>query len=203
MYGNQKKIVVPILGGKRAEVRLPTNAELTERIEKQRALRKDLGRGRSKPVPVSDTKADLALYEAIRIDDPRTTELDEAEAAFVISRITYHEATSCEDTGASYRIVIATPFGDTVHVVTHPSLKAIMDYRRVSVDSTDLPYGMEELRFPLGPPVRLYDAVATAVEGYDPSITVKDVVPPHHKQAVVLAMLRAIDEAEEPLDPNS
>ena len=75
-------------------------------------------------------------------------------------------------------------------------------YRRTVVSSTDLPHGQEELRYRIEPSVGLYDSVGTKVEGYAAALKPAD-VPPHHKSAVVVELVQAIDDLDPALDPNS
>ena len=83
-----------------------------------------------------------------------------------------------------------------------PTQRDITVYRRLMVSSTDLPHGQEELRYRVEPAMDLYDAVADKIEGYADGFTVAD-VPPHHKQAVAVELVQAIDDLDPALDPNS
>ena len=83
-----------------------------------------------------------------------------------------------------------------------PTQRDITVYRRTVVSSTDLPHGQEELRYRIEPAVDLYDSVASKIEGYAESFKPAD-VPPHHKSAVVVELVQAIDDLDPALDPNS
>ena len=48
----------------------------------------------------------------------------------------------------------------------------------------------------------LYDAVVSKIEGYAGDMKITD-VPPHHKQAVAVELVQAIDDLDPALDPNS
>ena len=48
----------------------------------------------------------------------------------------------------------------------------------------------------------LYDSVVTKIEGYAASFKPAD-VPPHHKSAVIVELVQAIDDLDPALDPNS
>ena len=83
-----------------------------------------------------------------------------------------------------------------------PTQRDITIYRRTVVSATDLPHGQEELRYRIQPSVELYDAVAASIQGYAASMKPGD-VPPHHKSAVVVDLVQAIDDLDPPMDPNS
>jgi len=104
--------------------------------------------------------------------------------------------------GGGYRITLKTPFGATVHSVGIPTQRDITLYRRTVMSATDLPHGQEELRYRMEPAVALYDSVASKIERYAASFMPAD-VPPHHKSAVVVELVQAIDELDPALDPNS
>ena len=105
-------------------------------------------------------------------------------------------------TEKEYRVTLRTPFGETIHQVKIPTQRDITVYRRTVVSATDLPHGQEELRYRIEPSVALYDSVVTKVEGYAGSLKPAD-VPPHHKSAVVVELVQAIDDLDPALDPNS
>ena len=186
---------------KTAVIRLPTNQEMVDRLAQQKSIRRTIGRRKSQTEFVSNTKADLDLFNRIRLDKAGL-EFDEFEAANAISRLTFCDVTDCERIGEEYRITLKTPFGDTVHTVKIPMQRDITLYRRTVVASIDLPHGQEELRYRIEPAVDLYNAVVSKIEGYADSFTPAD-VPPHHKSAVVVELVQAIDDLDPALDPNS
>jgi hypothetical protein len=185
---------------KTALVRLPTNQEMLERLDRQKSIRRTIGRRKSQTEFVPNEKADLDLFVKIRLD--KGAEFDEYEAANAISKLTYCEVTGCQRAGDEYRITVKTPFGATIHSVEIPTQRDITFYRRAVMSATDLPHGQEELRYRMEPAVALYDSVASKIEGYAASFKPAD-VPPHHKSAVVLELVQAIDELDPALDPNS
>jgi hypothetical protein len=192
------KVVVPN-PPKTAILRLPTNSELLERLDAQRTIRRSIGRRKSQTEQVANPKADLALFKAIRLDKDGT-EFDEFEVGNSISKLTFYEVASCEKSGNDYRIVLTTPFGDVVHYAGLPTLRALSTYRKSIVVPTDLPHGVEELRFKHQAACDLYDSVISKIEGYAPSIGSKD-VPPHHKGAVASELVAAMDDLDPVLDP--
>jgi hypothetical protein len=186
---------------KTAFLRLPTNQEMLERLDQQKSIRRTIGRRKSQTEFVPNLKADLDLFCKIRLDKDGA-EFDEFEAGNAISKLTFCEVTDCQRAGDEYRVTLRTPFGDTIHQVKIPTQRDITVYRRTVVSSTDLPHGQEELRYRIEPSVGLYDSVVTKVEGYAGSFKPAD-VPPHHKSAVVVELVQAIDDLDPALDPNS
>jgi hypothetical protein len=186
---------------KTASLRLPTNQEMLERLDQQKSIRRTIGRRKSQTEFVPNLKADVDLFCKIRLDKDGA-EFDEFEAGNAISKLTFCEVTDCQRAGDEYRVTLRTPFGETIHQVKIPTQRDITVYRRTVVSATDLPHGQEELRYRIEPSVALYDSVVTKVEGYAGSLKPAD-VPPHHKSAVVVELVQAIDDLDPALDPNS
>lgn len=186
---------------KTAYLSLPTNEQMMERLDSQKSVRRNLGRRKSQTESVPNFKADRILFEAIRLDKDGA-EFDEFESQNALSKLTYCEVVNCEREGEQYVITVRTPFGETKHWVSIPMQRDVQQYRRSVVDSMDLPHGMEELRFRIAPPVKLYDTVVVKTEGYAPSYKPTD-VPPHHKSSVVVELVQALEEIDPVIDPNS
>lgn len=204
MYGNIPSAGITIRvpnPPKTALLRLPTNKEMLERLDQQKSIRRTIGRRKSQTEFVPNPKADLDLFNKIRLDK-EGPEFDEYEAGNAISKLTFCDVTDCERAGEEYRVTLKTPFGDTVHTVRIPTQRDITVYRRSVVSSTDLPHGQEELRYRIEPAEDLYDSVVSKIEGYAESFKTAD-VPPHHKSAVVVELVQAIDDLDPALDPNS
>lgn len=186
---------------KTAMVRLPTSQEMLDRLAQQKSIRRTIGRRKSQTEFVPNPKADLDLFNQIRLDKGGA-EFDEFEAGNAVSKLTYCEVTDCQRAGDEYQVTLKTPFGTTVHTVKIPTQRDITVYRRTVVSSTDLPHGQEELRYRIEPAVDLYDSVAGKIEGYAESFKPAD-VPPHHKSAVTVELVQAINDLDPALDPNS
>ena len=186
---------------KAARVRLPTSDEMLGRLAQQRSIRRTIGRRKSQTEFVPNLKADLTLFNQIRLDKDGP-EFDEFEAGNAVSRLTFCEVTDCERVGDEYRITLKTPFGDTTHTMKIPTQRDVTVYRRTVVSATDLPHGQEELRYRVEPAIDLYDSVVTSIEGYADGYKPAD-VPPHHKSAVAVELVQAIDDMDPSLDPNS
>jgi len=192
------KIVVPN-PPKTAILRLPTNSELLARLDAQRTIRRSIGRRQSQTEQVPNTKADLALFKAIRLDKDGP-EFDEFEAADAISKLTHYDVTQYGRSGNDHRIVMTTPFGEVVLYLGSPLQRDLYNYRRAILVPTSLPHGVEDLRFKHQVACDLYDSVVSKVEGYAPSIGPKD-IPPHHKSAAASELAAAMDDLDPALDP--
>ena len=162
---------------KTAQLRLPTNEEMLERLDQQKSIRRTIGRRKSQTEFVPNLKADLDLFNKTRLDKDGA-DFDEFEAGNAISKLSFCEVTDCQRAGDEYRVTLRTPFGETVHMMKIPTQRDITVYRRTVVSSTDLPHGQEELRYRIEPAVDLYDSVVTKIEGYATSFKPAD-VPPH------------------------
>ena len=186
---------------KTAHLRLPTNQELLDRLGQQKSIRRTIGRRKSQTEFVPNPKADLDLFNQIRLDKDGP-EFDEFEAGNAISKLTYCDVTDCERAGDEYRVTLKTPFGVTAHTVRIPTQRDVTVYRRTVVSATDLPHGQEELRYRIEPAVDLYGSVVSKIEGYADGYKAVD-VPPHHKSAVAVELVSALDDLDPSLDPNS
>ena len=207
---------------KMALLRLPTNEELMQYLAAQRSIYRNLSarQGEGEDVPSPD--ADRRLFHAIRLDSGEP--FDDAEMLKAIGMITRHRVIGCERDGSTYKIILATPFGRTVHTVKIPTEKDQQIYRRDVLKVRDLPHGVEERRFPPGAPVALYDKVLVDVAGYlavsgnghGSAPTGQSVagqggnaggnagnVPPHHKRAVVTELMSALMSLDPVLEDES
>jgi hypothetical protein len=185
---------------KAAVLRLPTSDEMLTRLDGQKSIRKSLGRRKSQTDFIPNPKADMDLFNKIRLD--KGEEFNEFEAAAAIWKLTYCEVIDCEETDAEYRVTLKTPFGETVHTLSKPSEKDLFTYRRSVLSSVDLPHGLEELKYRTEPAIALYGSVAKKIEGYADGIDLAG-VPPHHKSAVIVELAQSSAEIDLALDPNS
>jgi len=186
---------------KSAVLRLPTSEEMLIRLESQKSIRRNIGRRKSQTEFIPNPKADLDLFNKIRLDK-NGDDFDEYEAATAVSKLTYCEVIDCQETDAEYRVTLKTPFGEVVHTLAKPSEKDLFIYRRSVLSSTDLPHGQEELRYRIEPAIALYGSVAKKVEGYAEGIDKLD-VPAHHKSAVIVELAQSSAEIDLAIDPNS
>lgn len=185
---------------KSAILRLPTNDEMLERLDKQRSVRTSLGRRKAQNEVIPNPGADLALFVKIRVD--QGAEFDEYEASNAIQKLTACDVIDCERDGDGCRVRLKTPFGETVHNLGIPKIKDLMFYRRAVVSSIELPHGKQELRWRASAAAELYDSVVRGVEGYVPG-KAPEVVPPHHKLAIALDFEQFLDDTDESFNPNA
>ena len=179
-----------------AVLRLPTSAEMIDRINSQKSVRKNLGRGQVRTDAVPNDAADLTLFAKLKVagDD-----FDVYEARTAISQLTSADVIAAtERDGDGYRITLTTPFGELVHWMKIPSDRALFFYRKSVFAVTELPRNMEELRYRAESGVELYDACKDRVTGYADGIE----VPAHHKFAVASELSQACSLDGE-FDPNS
>ncbi len=185
---------------KTAILALPTNEQLSTRLDGQKSIRRNLGRRKSTTEYVPNTKGDLTLFDAIRLD--KGMEFDEFEASSAIGKLIFVDVTGSERVGDQYEITLETPFGKVKHTLNVPVQRDLQRYRRNVVTSVDLPHGVEELRSRIAPACDLYDSVSVKIEGYTEGFTTAN-VPPHHKSAAVVELIQSMDDIDPVIDPNS
>lgn len=185
---------------KSAVLRLPTATEITERLSKDKFIRRNSGRKPSQAEFVPSPTADLDLFRKIRLD--AGPDFDEYEATNSIAKLTRAEAVDCVRDGDDYVITLRTFFGETVHTMASPWQRDLAFYRKTAIKSRPLPHGEEELRHTVEAPAALYDAASKKFEGYADSFKLAD-IPPHHKSNVVAELVAAIDEQDVEINPNS
>lgn len=187
---------------KTACLRLPTNAELMTYLGSQRSHYRDLGNRKGKTEEVANTKADRALFMAVRLDKSGA-EFDDAEMSYALGILTRHRVMGCVRDGDKYVIAISTILGDTTHTVRIPYQKEMAAYQRNVYTSIDMPHGLEERRFPPEVPVQLYDAVFVGADGYlEADADVLTLIPPHHKRAVVMELISSLSALDPSFSPN-
>lgn len=182
-----------------AVLRLPTSAEMIERIDSQKSIQRSIGRGKSTSEPVPNPEADLRLFESIRIAGEGEN-FDEFEARAAISRLTEVEVVESVREGEGFKVTLKTPFCETVHYLRVPTEKALHFYRRSIVASTSMRHGQEELKYRTSAGVDLFDSIIVRSEGYADGTE----VPAHHKFCVAGDISESCKEFD-PLDfdPNS
>ena len=141
------------------------------------------------------------MFNQIRLDKDGA-EFDEFEASNAISKLTFCEVTDCQRAGDEYRITLKTPFGETTHRCASRRSAISPSTGARWCPSTDLPHGQEELRYRMEPAIDLYDSVVDQGRRLHRGLKPTD-VPPHHKSAVVVELVQAIDDLDPALDPNS
>ena len=185
---------------KTALVRLPTSAEMIERINRQKTIRNSIGRGKWQSDLVPNPEADLKLFEALRLDKDGE-KFSAAECRAAILKFTAADVLSSERVVEGYVITLRTPFGDLSHTVREPFEDEMFEYGRTNFASTDLRHGREELAWRADAAVKLYDLVFKSAEGYAAGYD----VPAHHKFAVAGELAQAVAELDPQIElgPNS
>ena len=181
---------------KQALLRLPTSAEMLERMRQTKLVRTSSG-----IIEEQNPEADVSLFEALRLDKDGP-EFDDAEVQKALAKVSFVQVSEAEANDGEYRITLTTNFGEVVHVLSDPTEAELLQCRRKWIATRSLARGKSETRYPPEPAVKLYDSVIQSISGYADSFTAKT-VPPDHKYAVVVALINKLDELDIAADPNS
>lgn len=185
-----KTFTYEVLSGdsKRATVRFPSDAEWIERARSMKTYRTPLGRGKSESHTPNTEQADLALYQKVRVDG--SPDLDEFEAAYIISKLEACKIKESGRDGSRFRVVLRSKGVDTEHVLKIPTKRQTMEYGRESVRIIDQRRS-QEIRVSIEPSAGLYDQLLDHVTGYEGP------VPIIHKDTVVVEVLNLIAAVED------
>lgn len=196
---------------KLACLRLPTELEMNAYLGSRATRFISLGRQRTKREDIPNPAADRKLFDAVRFwSDPPDGDWDDAEVLKAITDLTAHRISDCQRDGETYIITLDTIWGQTVHTLSMPLQRDLLEWRRAAASVTDFPRGIRVLRYPPEPGNRFYDKCFISATGYysakpleptDPAV--KALVPPHHKDSIVGELVTAIGELDPSLDPNS
>jgi hypothetical protein len=204
-----------------AALRLPSAEEIAAYTGSIKQLIRRIGRRQSEEQDVPNLEAERKLFEAIRIDKSGEA-FDEAEMRHAIDIVLRHNVTACDRDGDQYVVKVNTLWGVTAHTCRIPTTRELQAYREGVIKSRDLPHNVEERRFPPDAPVRFYDAIVTAVDGYAPQFNVPagtvnghrhllageelkailQQIPPHHKRSVAGEVSSALYDLDPQLDPS-
>lgn len=197
LFDSSKPIKVRIISGeaKTCEVSWPTDEQWASRARRQRFVRQNIGRGKTRLVPTSSGKLDTELFEQIRLDKGGVP-FDDAEAAMVISRLDRAQVADVIAEPGGYRITLDCGKAQTAHVLKSPTAAQRLKHDRLSA-AQETSGRFTETRIALEPSGDLYDALMTASEGY------VGAVPLPHKYAVVFELLQTIEREEEDSDPEA
>lgn len=183
-----------ILSGvkKSFEVRWPSDKEWGDRARKQKFIKRSIGRQKSEYDDAGSERADLELFESIRLDK-EGPDWSAFEAKKVISKIERHDIESVDRSESSYRVVMTVHGIETVHEIRMPTLDQVAEYGRSAVKmyetgarrntQTDFRQFIEPAGF-------LYDELLVDVSGY------AGAVPIIHKATVISEIIERM-EAEE------
>jgi len=206
---------------KLAVLRLPTAEEITAYTGSIRQVIQRMGRRQSEDRDVPNADAERKFFEVIRLDKSGD-EFDSAEMRYAVDIVLRQNVTGCERDGDAYIVKVATVWGVTVHKCRVPTTLELQTYRESVIKSRELPHNVEERRFPPEVPVRFYDAIITAVDGYAPQFNVPvgsvngnrhvlesaelkaflPQIPPHHKRVVAGEVSSALYDLDPQIDPN-
>ncbi|HXP88829.1 MAG TPA: hypothetical protein VN841_29175 [Bryobacteraceae bacterium] len=181
---------------KEAFLRLPKSDEIAAHMDAQKTIRRMIGRRQSQTETLPNAKADLDLFAQLRLSGD---DFDEFEARNAIQKLTSSEVVDCERSSDGYTVTLKTPFGESVHVLGIPTARQLADYKRTVVKSRELPHNQEELRYRTQSTMDLYDAAVQSSSGYADGTE----VPAHHKFAIAIELVHAIEELDPAFDPNS
>ena len=153
------RIVLPADGGdKIALVRFPADQEWIERQRHRILLLKDLGRGNTRIDPQPAPEADVALYQAIRLDG--SADLDQDEIEVVIAHLEEAQVLSCDRDSSGFTVVLRTPFGEKRYDLRVPSFKDLMAFRRSRASTQSLPFNTTRIKVNIAAGAHLFDQVA-------------------------------------------
>ena len=204
MFDRSKEFVVKILSGgeKQCVVRFPTDEEWCERTRGQRAIRRQLGRGRAEYDTSNTEAADAALFLKIRVDEDGP-EFDEAEGSYVVGRLERCQVLDVERIGDRFRIAMQVAGGEVAHVLKIPAKRAAIEYGRASVRAIESRRS-QEIRLALEPSAELWAKVYVDAEGYHPASgeEIAAAVPIVHKDVAVVELLAAVEAAQDEDDPD-
>lgn len=205
MFDVSQPFKITIVSGERktCTVSYPSDVDWCERSRSRKSIRQNIGRGKSRPVPVLSDDRDARLFERIR-QDTDGPEFDAADAASVITRLDDCGVVEVAREQGLFRLTLELGFRDratketikTVHKLRCPSKREQLDHQRQSVDVVD-GGRMREIRVALEPSGTLYDKLVQSNEGYNGA------VPINHKFAVVYELLQEIDHLEDDDDPEA
>lgn len=193
--------------GKTCVVRFPTDQEWCDRYRKQVVIRRNIGRDNVKTETRNEDEGNLELLHKIWGETGGNVDFDAAEAKLILDRIARCQVTSVEREGSNYRITMAVPGADVVHILKIPTQKQIMDHQRASFQNTSK-RNVQETKTFLEPTGELWNKLAQETDGYPPSFEsveqARARVPIIHKDIalteLILQFQEGIDEGPDPND---
>lgn len=201
MFDSKAILGIRLPDGKRVSVSIPSDADWTTWRRAKKILQKDIGRRQFQMEPGKPEKADLDLFRKIQhVDDgAERVELDEAEASYVIAKLSECDVTEQPERNGSEYVVRMKVLGKlfVTHTLRVPTVREMMDYERNRNSLTFGQYGTQEIRINYRAAGDLYDKLAVLNEGYAQAVPI-----PHKAEAVnvLLQEIRA-DQEEDSEDP--
>jgi hypothetical protein len=183
-------------GTKRVSVSFPSDTDFCEWRRKKKIIQKDLGRRSYQIVPPEPEKIDLDLVTKILVkrEDEVAPELDEADANYIINRLSQCEVSEQPEREGSAYVIKLKVLGQfrTVHVLRLPNMREWTSFDKLRSSIKFLPYGTQEIRMNYQVAGELYDKLKQRVDGY-----VGDRVPVSHKYEAVNVLLQEFRAQQE------
>lgn len=173
-------------GDKAIKMRFPSDEQMERRQRGRKIFIKDLGRGATEADGVPNHDLDAQIVAELKIDGD---DLDPYESTYALDTLTEADATDAQREGSAFRIFMKVPGAQTEHVLSIPTQKQLMEYRRLKNRVISLPFGRKELRLNLNIPGDLYKELCSERKGY----VEKSSIPLSHRICAVEALVQAYD----------
>jgi hypothetical protein len=200
MFNSQAEFQIKILSGgeKSCLLRWPTDREWADVTRKRKVFRESIGRGKSQSRVLGVESSAAELFAKIRLDQDGEV-FDEAEASAAISKLERCRVVACEREGDAFRIAMAVPGGQVVHLVKIPLQSDLMAFSRAAAPPIIEGRRSQEIRTFLEPSGELWGKIGSAISGYAEGST----VPIIHKDAAITELLQQLGAADEEQDPEA
>lgn len=199
MFDVTQPFRITIVSGekKSCSIKYPADSDWCERTRARKSIRQNIGRGKTRPVPVRSDDQDLRLFQRLRLDTGGV-EFDASDAAAVIGRLDDCGVTDVSRESGLFKLTLELGLRNrttkeplrTTHLLRCPTKREQIEHERSSVDVID-GGKMREIRVALEPSGELYDKLLKSTDGYAGE------VPINHKFAVVYELLQEIERLEE------
>jgi hypothetical protein len=167
-----------VAGGQEVIMRWPSDVEWGERARRTKILLKTLGRGiRESKVESGDTA--LKLFDRIKLNGAPTLTL--GEATLIVEVLGKCSVTDVQLNGAEASVTLQVMGGAVTHHLKLPTADHVMSLKTAIV-THELPYGVQDIRIPLEPGARMYEACNGRSDDYNNQI------PALHKDAALRAV---------------
>ncbi len=179
--------------GRQCRVRFPSDGEWIERNRSIRMVRKNLGPNHAETELENVEKADLALFQAIRLDQDGS-DFDDDAASTVMDVLSRREAGAAvsNESVSEVRVPLTVLGGvETEHVLGMPSERELRRYRRAAYGIIQRKHGDQETKINLAAIGSFYDGLVKETTGYSGA------VPVIHKLPVIEALEVLIDQLDD------
>jgi len=176
-------------GFKSATVSYPADEQLIARAAALKTIVRNLGRGKSMTEPAANSEqVDFDLYQKIRQDG--SPDLDPYEAQRLMQHLLRVEVLDSRREGTQFHVELDTPAGTTSFLMSMPSAKQVIDYRRSVVQVIDN-RRTQEIRMNLRASRELFDSLHVSHDGYAGE------VPVNHAAAVISELLALLETEDD------